>query len=90
MQVCKSVQIGGLRVKFLGLRNKAMLFKWAWRFGVESGALWRNVFCEKYDIDSSYLVLHRLCGRLTHCSIYVADILRVVLEDSVKGKYFRT
>ena len=46
--VCDDKGKGGLGVKSLGLFNKALLGKWAWRFANEKTALWNQVIRRKY------------------------------------------
>ncbi|XP_057452783.1 uncharacterized protein LOC130744629 [Lotus japonicus] len=88
-QVCKGRDIGGLGVGFLKIRNKAMLLKWAWRFGVEHDMLWQKVVCAKYGISVNPLVLHRACMQSRSFSRYFFDIIHVLLEDTVLGRNFR-
>ena len=46
--VCDDKSKGGLRVKSLGLLNKALLGKWSGRFANEKKALWNQVIRRKY------------------------------------------
>lgn len=39
MLICQSKEVGCLGLGFLGWKNKALLLKWAWRYGVEAGSL---------------------------------------------------
>jgi len=34
---------GGLRIGSLRDKNKALLFKWLWRFGLEKSSMWKDV-----------------------------------------------
>ncbi|RVW49097.1 hypothetical protein CK203_084438 [Vitis vinifera] len=45
---------GGLGVKNLGLFNKALLGKWAWRFANEKKALWNQVIRRKYGEERGW------------------------------------
>ena len=38
----------GLGVKFLSTLNKALLYKWSWRFANEKGAFWNQVIRGKF------------------------------------------
>ncbi|MBA0764641.1 hypothetical protein Gotri_013968, partial [Gossypium trilobum] len=46
--VCKPKVKGGAGVVNLGVKNKALLAKWSWRFAFEKEALWRKVILVKY------------------------------------------
>ena len=51
-QVCLSKAKGGLGIRSLVLMNKALLSKWAWRFGEEDdNSAWKNVISLKYGIE---------------------------------------
>ncbi|KAL4585553.1 hypothetical protein LXL04_010176 [Taraxacum kok-saghyz] len=58
---------GGLDVGSLLAFNKALLYKWRWRFLTEEGGLWRNLLINCYGI---YAGLHHegYCGRLSRPS----------------------
>ena len=45
---------GGLGVKNLGLFNKALLGKWAWRFANEKKAIWNQVIRRKYGEERGW------------------------------------
>ncbi|KAA3463550.1 Retrovirus-related Pol polyprotein LINE-1 [Gossypium australe] len=47
--VCKPKVKGGAGVANLGVKNKALLAKWSWRFVIEKEALWRKVILAKYE-----------------------------------------
>lgn len=51
-KVARSKERGGLGIKNLRRMNECLLMKWWWRFGVEKNALWRQVLCNKYNIDA--------------------------------------
>lgn len=88
-QICKDQQMGGLGLGFLGWKNKALLLKWAWRFGREQNALWRKVVCLKYGWNDKCLLLHLVAERFSCCSIVWQDILKTLSEDSLIAKEFR-
>ena len=54
--VCKSADLGGLGLGFMGWKNKALLLKWAWRFGKEKDSLWRRVICVNYNLGQRHAV----------------------------------
>ena len=50
-RVCLSKAKGGLGIRSLLLMNKALLSKWAWRFGEEDNSAWKNVISLKYGTE---------------------------------------
>ena len=38
-------------VKSLSILNRALLFKWSWRFAVERESLWRLVISRKFGVQ---------------------------------------
>ncbi|RVX19138.1 putative ribonuclease H protein [Vitis vinifera] len=46
--VCLEKCNGGLGVKSLSILNKALLYKWSWRFAIEREAFWNQVIRGKY------------------------------------------
>ena len=47
---------GGLGVGDLVLKNKALLFKWWWRFSEDNNSLWKKVICSCNNLRSDRLV----------------------------------
>ncbi|KAE8708036.1 Plastidic glucose transporter 4 [Hibiscus syriacus] len=47
--------VGGLGVPNLNVVNRALLEKWAWRFANEREAVWGDMICTKYKMDSSLM-----------------------------------
>ncbi|TYI38301.1 hypothetical protein ES332_A02G016800v1 [Gossypium tomentosum] len=47
--VCKPKVMGGAGVVNLGIKNRALLAKWSWRFAIEKEAMWRKVILAKYE-----------------------------------------
>ncbi|XP_057440409.1 uncharacterized mitochondrial protein AtMg00310-like [Lotus japonicus] len=88
-QICKSQQLGGLGLGFLGWKNKALLLKWAWRFGKEKEAFWRKVVCSKYGWNENALVLHLTVDGFSNCSLLILDLLKNLLADEIMAKAFR-
>src|ERR1044072_5091176 len=88
-EICKNSQMGGLGLGFLGWRNKALIIKWAWRFGADREALWRRALCAKYGWDDRRMLLHSLPMISAHLSIYFQDIMKVLMEDTIIAKAFR-
>ncbi|KAK3199610.1 hypothetical protein Dsin_023025 [Dipteronia sinensis] len=54
--VCMSKVTGGLGIGRIGDKNKRLLAKWAWCFGREQTAIWRDVICDKYKVDKMTLL----------------------------------
>ncbi|KAK3220320.1 hypothetical protein Dsin_014290 [Dipteronia sinensis] len=54
-EVCKRKANGGLGIRRILDKNKALLAKWLWRFGKEGQSLWRRVICFKYQIHEKSL-----------------------------------
>ena len=48
---------GGLGIKKIVDKNWAIFSKWFRRFGMVGEALWKNVLCAKYGLDSSRMSL---------------------------------
>ena len=49
--VCSNKKKSGLGVKSLSILNRALLFKWSWRFAVERESLWRLVISRKFGVQ---------------------------------------
>ncbi|XVE70601.1 hypothetical protein DITRI_Ditri10aG0084400 [Diplodiscus trichospermus] len=54
--VCKPKVMGGLGIIDVKLKNKAQLNKWVWRYGEESGTMWRKLIIEKYVREADPLI----------------------------------
>ena len=54
-EVCKRKTYDGLGSGRILDKNKAMLAKWMWRFGIEEDSLWRKVICSKYKVQEGVL-----------------------------------
>ena len=54
--MCNLKEFGGLEFVDLGLKNKALLNKWIWRFGEEPKAPWRSLIYNKYRDNHSGLI----------------------------------
>ena len=52
-KVCLPKVYGGLGVGNLERRNKSLLFKWLWRFPLETDALWYAVIKSKYGLHDN-------------------------------------
>ena len=51
--MCLPKVYGGLGVGNLVRRNKSLLFKWLWRFPLETDALWYAVIKSKYGLHAN-------------------------------------
>ena len=49
----RSKKKGGLGIGNLRSKNKALLFKWLWRFPNEQDTLWAKVIRSKFGLDSN-------------------------------------
>ncbi|GMJ02687.1 hypothetical protein like AT4G29090 [Hibiscus trionum] len=54
--VCKPMKYGGLGIRDLKTKNRALLNKWIWRYGGEKGSMWRSVIDAKYNLDNKRLI----------------------------------
>ncbi|KAL4366278.1 hypothetical protein GQ457_05G030610 [Hibiscus cannabinus] len=52
----KPKDLGGLGICDVKLKNRALLNKWLWRYGVEPSSLWRRVIASKYGYHSNNLL----------------------------------
>ncbi|XP_057432300.1 uncharacterized protein LOC130725057 [Lotus japonicus] len=84
--ICKSHEHGGLGLGFIGRKNKALLLKWAWRFGVEHKSLWRRLLIAKYALDPRLLFFHVAMVDAKNWSILMQDIVNILYEDSLVAK----
>ncbi|XP_057418742.1 uncharacterized protein LOC130712948 [Lotus japonicus] len=84
--ICKSHEHGGLGLGFVGWKNKALLLKWAWRFGVEHKSLWRRLLIAKYALDPRLLFFHMAMVEAKNWSILMQDIVNILYEDSLVAK----
>ncbi|XVF65903.1 hypothetical protein PTKIN_Ptkin09bG0288100 [Pterospermum kingtungense] len=55
-EVCKSKEYGGLGMVDLGLKNRALLNKWVWRFSIDNNSLWKQVIVERYGGSTNDLL----------------------------------
>ncbi|XP_057426328.1 uncharacterized protein LOC130719736 [Lotus japonicus] len=84
--ICQSKESGGLGVGFLTWKNRALLLKWAWRYGIERQSLWRKVITEKYGLDSRSMMLHSAMIEGRNWSPQLLDIINLLMEDSILAK----
>ena len=54
--MCNLMENGGLGIMDLGLKNRALLNKWFWRYADEPNALWKSIIVSKYGGDLSDLI----------------------------------
>lgn len=87
-QICKSSQVRGMGIGFLSWKNKALLLKWAWRFGREKDSFWRRAICAGYGWNEQILLLSSLVENINLCYPLLHDILKVLVEDTVISKVF--
>lgn len=88
-QICMNKEAGGLGLGFIEWKNRAMLLKWAWRFGREVGSLWRMVIVEKYHLDHNSLLWHKELTTPRCWSRIVQDIVRILLDEHLLSAGFR-
>lgn len=88
-QICKRIQLGGFGLGFLSWKNKAMLIKWFWRFGMERNALWRRILCAKYNCNPQLMLLHEIQVPSSNLSIYIQDIFKILREDTIIAKVYK-
>lgn len=46
--ICNSVNQGGLGIRSMRELNKALFYKWLWRFGAKRSLIWKQVVSAKY------------------------------------------
>lgn len=46
--VCKPKKSGSLGISRIRDINKALIFKWLWRFGTDKESFWRHIVADKY------------------------------------------
>ncbi|KAL7218831.1 hypothetical protein ACSBR2_011994 [Camellia fascicularis] len=47
-EITQSKSNGGLGIRNVRIMNECLLLKWWWRFGSESGSIWKQVILSKY------------------------------------------
>lgn len=81
--ICKSGAHGGLGLGHLAWKNKALLLKWAWRFGTEQNSLWTRIIVGKYQWNDRSLLMHSVVEEGGPMSCILRDIISVLKEDSL-------
>ncbi|KAK3193116.1 hypothetical protein Dsin_024426 [Dipteronia sinensis] len=82
-KMCKSKENGGLGIGSILNKNKGLLAKWVWRFGVEECSLWKMVVCAKYRIPMKILKWDWCCG--SKGSAFIKTIAGLFQQDTVYG-----
>ncbi|KAL4282105.1 hypothetical protein GQ457_03G003350 [Hibiscus cannabinus] len=54
--MCLPKSRGGLGLVDFGIKNRALLNKWLWKYGTEPNSLWRRIIAAKYEGESSSLL----------------------------------
>ena len=54
--LCNLKENGGLGFMDVGIKNRALLNKWVWRYDEESSVMWRMIIVSKYGGDPSGLI----------------------------------
>ena len=81
MQVYRSKHNGGLGIGNIEHRNKALLFKWVWRFGLEITSYGRRIICSKYLMDPDspwWSTTHS-----SNCSHFMKSIYTLLTVESI-------
>ncbi|EOY00968.1 Uncharacterized protein TCM_010873 [Theobroma cacao] len=55
-KVCNYKDCGGIGITNIEIKNRAMLNKWIWRYGMETDSLWRTVIVDKGSSNPSILL----------------------------------
>ncbi|KAL4360722.1 hypothetical protein GQ457_04G018500 [Hibiscus cannabinus] len=61
--LCLPKSLGGLGLIDFELKNKALLYKWLWRYSSERDSLWRRVINEKYEKGVKKLLPTNISGK---------------------------
>lgn len=87
--MCKNKEVEGLGLGFLEWRNKALLLKWAWKFGTDIESLWRRVVIAKRNLEESSLFFHKTNAPAGGWSKLMGDIFKVLSDDDMISLSFR-
>ncbi|XP_038704713.1 uncharacterized protein LOC120000656 [Tripterygium wilfordii] len=89
-QVIQPKNAGGLGIGDITLKNKALLFKWAWRFLKNEGAFWRSIISGKYTRRTQSL-LPSLTIPISPSASYLWHSVQTLVssQDSFCGRFFQ-
>lgn len=84
--IFQSQESGGLGLRFTSLKNKALLIKWAWRYGFDINSLWRRLITTKYSLNDKNLLFHVVVVEGKGWSILMQATVNTICEDSLIAK----